>query len=137
MVFPVCIVPIVIFGRKVRKSARAVQQHNAELTNLMHESFTGNRVIKAYNLEETVSAQFRATTQKYVSQMMRVIRANEIPSQLMELFGALGVGPGFPLHPSKFAIRAQGPAAEGLGLSDLHPEHRHDLSADQGAHPAP
>jgi subfamily B ATP-binding cassette protein MsbA len=91
VVFPVCIVPIVIYGRKVRKSARAVQQHNAELTNLMHESFTGNRVIKAYNLEETVSAQFRATTKKYVGQMMRVIRANEIPSQLMELFGALGV----------------------------------------------
>jgi len=91
VVFPVCIVPIVIYGRKVRRSARAVQQHNAELTNLMHESFTGNRVIKAYNLEATVSAEFRATTKKYVSQVMRVIRANEIPSQLMELFGALGI----------------------------------------------
>jgi subfamily B ATP-binding cassette protein MsbA len=91
VVFPVCIVPIVIYGRKVRKSARAVQQHNSELTNLMHESFTGNRVIKAYNLEETVTNEFRATTRKYVGQMMRVIRANEIPSQLMELFGALGV----------------------------------------------
>jgi len=91
VVFPVCIVPIVIFGRKVRRSARAVQQHNAELTNLMHESFTGNRVIKAYNLEETVSAEFRATTKKYVGQMMRVVRANEIPSQLMEFFGALGI----------------------------------------------
>jgi subfamily B ATP-binding cassette protein MsbA len=91
VVFPVCIVPIVIFGRKVRKSARAVQKHNAELTNLMHESFTGNRVIKAYNLEETVSAEFRATTKKYVGQLMRVVRANEIPSQLMEFFGATGI----------------------------------------------
>ncbi len=91
VVFPVCIVPIVIFGRKVRKSARAVQEHNAELTNLMHESFTGNRVIKAYNLEETVSAQFRATTNKFVGQLMRVVRANEIPSQLMEVFGAIGI----------------------------------------------
>ena len=91
VVFPVCIVPIVIFGRKVRKSARAVQAHNAELTNLMHESFTGNRVIKAYNLEETVSAEFRATTRKYVGQLMRVVRANEIPSQLMEIFGAVGI----------------------------------------------
>ena len=54
IVFPVCLVPIIIFGRKVRKSARAVQEHNATLTNLMHESFTGNRVIKAYNLEATV-----------------------------------------------------------------------------------
>ena len=91
VVFPVCIVPIVIYGRKVRKSARAVQEHNAELTNLMHESFTGNRVIKAYNLEATVIEQFRATTRKYVSQMMRVIRSNEIPSQLMEFFGAAGI----------------------------------------------
>ena len=91
IVFPVCIVPIVIYGRKVRKSARAVQEYNAELTNLMHESFTGTRVIKAYNLEETVSEQFRTTTRKYVGQLMRVIRANEIPSQLMELFGAVGI----------------------------------------------
>jgi len=91
IVFPVCIVPIVIYGRKVRKSARAVQAYNAELTNLMHESFTGTRVIKAYNLEETVSDQFRATTRKFVGQLMRVIRANEIPSQLMELLGATGI----------------------------------------------
>jgi subfamily B ATP-binding cassette protein MsbA len=91
VVFPVCIVPIVIYGRKVRQSARAVQKHNAELVNLMHESFTGNRVIKAYNLEGTVSAQFAATTKKYVSQMLRVVRANEIPSQLMEFFGATGI----------------------------------------------
>ena len=91
VVFPVCIVPIIIYGRKVRKSARAVQAYNAELTNLMHESFTGNRVIKAYNLEATVIEQFRATTRKYVGQMMRVVRANEIPGQLMEFFGAAGI----------------------------------------------
>jgi subfamily B ATP-binding cassette protein MsbA len=91
VVFPVCVVPIIIFGRKVRKSAKAVQQYNAELTNLMHESFTGNRVIKAYNLERTVVEQFKDTTRQYVGQMMRVVRANEIPSQLMEIFGAIGI----------------------------------------------
>ena len=91
VVLPLCIVPIVIFGRKVRKSARAVQEYNANLTNLMHESFTGNRVVKAYNLEETVSSEFRAITKKYVGQMLRVVRANEIPSQMMEFFGAAGI----------------------------------------------
>ena len=91
VVFPICIVPIVIFGRKVRQSARAVQEYNAELTNLMHESFTGNRVIKAYNLEATVSEEFRSTTKKYLGQIMRVVRANEIPSQLIEFFGATGI----------------------------------------------
>ena len=67
------------------------QTHTAELSSVMAESFTGNRVIKAYNLEMTVTAQFKATTMKYVSQMMRVIRANEIPSQLMEFFGVAGI----------------------------------------------
>ena len=91
IVFPLCLVPISIFGRKARRSSRAVQQYNAELTNLMHESFTGNRVIKAYNLESTVVAEFKAITAKYVSQMMKLVRAGEIPSQLMEVFGGLGI----------------------------------------------
>jgi ATP-binding cassette, subfamily B, bacterial MsbA len=91
VIFPVCLVPAIIFGRKVRKSARAVQQYNAELSNLMHESFTGNRVIKAYNLEESVINEFKATTRKYLGQVLRVVRANEIPSQLVELFAAFGI----------------------------------------------
>jgi ATP-binding cassette, subfamily B, bacterial MsbA len=91
VVFPACVVPIMIFGRKVRKSARAVQEYNAMVTNLMHESFTGNRVIKAYNLESTVIEQFNSIAAKFVNQLMRVIRANEIPSQLMELFAATGI----------------------------------------------
>jgi len=91
IIFPVCLVPAIIYGRKVRKSARAVQEYNAELSNLMHESFTGNRVIKAYNLEDSVIAEFKATTRKYVGQVLRVVRANEIPSQLVEFFAAAGI----------------------------------------------
>ena len=91
IVLPVCIIPIAIYGKKVRRSARAVQTHTAELSNLMHESFTGNRIIKAYNLEDAVLAQFRKTTSQYLSQVMRVLRANEIPSQLMEFLGAVGI----------------------------------------------
>ena len=91
IIFPMCLVPAIIFGRKVRKSARAVQEYNAELSNLMHESFTGNRVIKAYNLEDSVIAEFKATTRKFVGQVLRVVRANEIPSQLVEFFAAAGI----------------------------------------------
>jgi subfamily B ATP-binding cassette protein MsbA len=91
IVLPICIVPISIYSRKIRRSARAMQTHAAELSKLMHESFTGNRVVKAYNLEATMLAQFRATTQKYVGHIMRVVRANEIPGSLMEFFGSIGI----------------------------------------------
>ena len=114
VVFPVCIVPIVIFGRKVRKSARAVQEYNSDLTSLMHESFTGNRVVKAYNLEETVSSEFRSITKKYVGQMLRVVRANEIPSQMMEFFGAAGIALVFLYvqHSMQFLPKDQQPKSE-------------------------
>ena len=91
VVLPVCLVPIIIYGRKARKSAGLVQSHISELTNVMHEAFTGNRIIKAYNLETAVLRQFRDATRKYISQLMRVVRANEIPSQFTEFLGAVGV----------------------------------------------
>lgn len=91
VVMPVCLVPITIYNRKARKSSRLMQGHLAELTGLMHESFTGARIIKAYNLEETVLRGFRETTRKYVGHLMRVVRANELPSQLTEFLGAVGV----------------------------------------------
>src|SRR6266403_1201583 len=91
IVLPVCLVPISIYTRKVRKSARAMQGHLADLSSLMHESFTGNRIIKAYNLEDTVLGQFRDTTRKFVGHMMRVVRAVELPSHVTEFLGVVGV----------------------------------------------
>ncbi len=91
VVLPICLVPITIYGRKARKSARLMQGHVSELTSVMHESFTGNRIIKAYNLEGTVLKQFREATRKYIGHMMRLVRANEIPGQFTEFLGAVGV----------------------------------------------
>jgi subfamily B ATP-binding cassette protein MsbA len=91
VVFPLCVVPIVIYGRKARKSVQAAQTHAAELAHLMQESFSANRIIKAYNLEETVLGKFRETSKKCVGQMMRIVRAQDLPSQLIEFFASVGI----------------------------------------------
>jgi len=65
VVLPVCIVPMSIYARKVRKSAKAMQSHMAEINSVMHESFTGNRIVKAYNLENAMLEQFKEATRKY------------------------------------------------------------------------
>ena len=87
----ICLVPMRIYASKVRKSARAMQSHVAELNSVMHETFTGNRIVKAYNLEQTMLEKFKDATRKFVSQMMRIVRANEIPSQMTEFAGIVGV----------------------------------------------
>lgn len=91
IILPACIVPITIYSRRVRRSARATQTHAAELSKLMHESFTGNRIIKAYNLEGKMLADFYKTTRKFIGEVMRVVRANEIPGNIVEFLGGVGV----------------------------------------------
>ena len=91
LVFPVCLIPIVIFGRKFRKSDSGVHSKFANLHKVMHESFTGIRVIKAYNLETLVTEEFRRASSGVVSFFMRAIRAGELPGPLIEVIGSVGV----------------------------------------------
>ncbi|HEU0037694.1 MAG TPA: ABC transporter ATP-binding protein [Verrucomicrobiae bacterium] len=91
LVMPLCVVPVLIYGRKARRSASQMQTEFAELSGVMSESFTGNRVIKAYNLENMVVEQFRAASRKLVGFYMRILRAMETPGPLMETFGAVGL----------------------------------------------
>jgi len=91
VVLPICMVPVYVYGRKVRSSSRAMQKHAAEMTQVMSEAFSGDRIIKAYNLESTVAEQFRTTARKFISQFMRIVRSGEIPGPLLEFVGSIGV----------------------------------------------
>jgi subfamily B ATP-binding cassette protein MsbA len=91
IVLPACVIPIAIYSRKIRRSSREAQTQSAELVQTMTEGFTGHRVIKAYNLENIVADKFRETTRRSVNLYMRITRATEIPSMLIEFFGACGL----------------------------------------------
>jgi len=91
LVFPLCVIPITIYSRKGRRASAAIQTEAAALGRVMYESFTGNRIIKAYNLEDLVVKQFKATLTKFRSNFMRVVRATETPGPLIEFVGAIGI----------------------------------------------
>jgi ATP-binding cassette, subfamily B, bacterial MsbA len=91
LVLPICIVPISIYGRKGRKAATALQKQLANLTHSMLESFTGNRIVKAYNLETAVSREFQETATRLTSSYMRLVRSLEVPGTLLEIAGSVGV----------------------------------------------
>jgi len=91
LILPASLVPVIIFTRKLKKSSEAAQTANAAVFRSMHEGLTGARVVKAYNLEPVVIADFRERLRGYCSQYMRTIRASEIPGPLIEFFGAIGV----------------------------------------------
>ncbi len=88
---PAGMIPIVIFNRKIRRSSRELQKQFAELTQTMTEAFTGHRIVKAYNLEGIVTAEFQNIARRFVSHYMRIVRATGIPGPLIEFFGSCGV----------------------------------------------
>lgn len=91
IIFPLCLVPITIYSRKVRRASKAIQNQYADLSRVMHEAFTGNRIIKAYNLEGNVVQRFREATGQFISHYMQTVRAGETPGPLIEFFGSVGV----------------------------------------------
>jgi ATP-binding cassette, subfamily B, bacterial MsbA len=91
IVLPACLIPIIIFNKKIRRSSREMQTQSADMTQIMTESFTGYRMVKAYNLEDIVTQDFQNTTRKSVSHYMRIVRASNVTGPLIEFFGSCGV----------------------------------------------
>jgi subfamily B ATP-binding cassette protein MsbA len=91
LVFPVTLVPFVVYARKVRKAAAGIYKKQAELGQLMHEAFTGYRVVKAYLLEGKMVSEFHRVSREAIGHIMRVLRSAEIPGPLIEFFGSVGL----------------------------------------------
>ncbi len=90
IVFPVVVLPILGFGRRVKKLSGEGQARMGRINTLMVESFTGSRIVKAFGMEEYEAARFREENRKFLDLMLKAIRIRSLSSPLMEFFGALG-----------------------------------------------
>ncbi len=86
-----CILPLVILARKVRKIYRKAQSRVAELTSRMHETFTGIPIIKANNTEKRESERFETENRKYFKIQIRALRLHLLFSPLMEVVGIFAI----------------------------------------------
>ncbi len=90
-ILPICVVPIAVFARKLRKSSQQMQNELASVFQSMHEGLTGARVVKAYNLENVIVTDFRSRVASFNGQYMKTIRAGEVTGPLIEFFGSVGI----------------------------------------------
>jgi ATP-binding cassette, subfamily B, bacterial MsbA len=89
-------VPFVIvsagkIGRRVRSTTRKGQDKLAEIQNILHESITGNRIVKAFGMERWESSRFRAAARKLFRANLKSVAAQAISSPLMDMIGACAV----------------------------------------------
>ena len=87
---PVLIIPIGIIGRAVRKYYKRSYEKIADVTSRMQESFTGIKVVKAYNTEKFETDRFQTSNDKYFRQTVRAMAYHVLLSPLTEIMVMLG-----------------------------------------------
>jgi subfamily B ATP-binding cassette protein MsbA len=92
VLFPVCLVPIILYGRKARKSVQHQYEDLGQMVMTMQETFAGIRVIKSFAREKHQQDSFVRSNQLLFDNMMRITRAMEATGPIVELLAACGVG---------------------------------------------
>jgi ATP-binding cassette, subfamily B, bacterial MsbA len=92
ILFPMCLLPLRIYGRRARKALRGQFEGMGEMVVTMQETFAGIRVIKSFAREAHQEKEFKRSNQMQFSQMMRIIRSMEATGPLVETIAAVGIG---------------------------------------------
>jgi len=92
----VLFVPVIIYsarriGLRVRHTTRRGQDQLADVQNILQETITGNRIVKAFSMEAWEISRFRNAARKLFRANMRSVAAAAISSPLMDLFGAIAI----------------------------------------------
>src|SRR5271169_5463879 len=82
---PLVVVPSAKLGRYIRKSSRSSQDRMGEINNLLQETFSGIRIVKAFGMELFEAMKFKAATKRLLRINMRWVRAQAATSPLMEV----------------------------------------------------
>lgn len=91
VVFPVAVIPIVKFGRRMRRLSTKCQEAIADMSSLLHETFTGNRIVKAFGMEPYENKRFFEKTLRLFDYEMKAVVVRSMSSPVMELLGGIGI----------------------------------------------
>jgi len=82
---PLIVWPIGKLGRRIRRSVESSQTRLGELTQILQETIGGNRIVKAFGMEDFEIAKFRNASRRLLRETMRWVRAQVLTSPLMDM----------------------------------------------------
>jgi subfamily B ATP-binding cassette protein MsbA len=89
VVTPVAAVPLAVFGKQLKRQGLKNQREMARIYNLLHETITGHRVIKAFTSEPFELKKFLQATRNYLRTSLRLAWTSSLSSPFMEFLGGL------------------------------------------------
>ncbi len=92
VLFPLCLVPMAVYGKKVRSSGRKEEEEAGMMAVILTESLQGVRVVKSFAREQFEVERFNCANRAQFQNAMRVRKSMEIVGPLVEVVAALGAG---------------------------------------------
>ncbi|HEV2386886.1 MAG TPA: ABC transporter ATP-binding protein [Candidatus Acidoferrales bacterium] len=89
VLLPAVVWPVGKLGRRIRRSVESSQKRLAELSQILHETASGNRIVKAFGMERFEIEKFKQAARRLLWDNMRWVTAYAVTSPLMELLGAV------------------------------------------------
>lgn len=90
-VLPFVGLPTARIGKRIRTTTRSAQDHLARLTQILQETISGNRIVKAFSMERFEMDRFQETAQNVFRDSLRYVKQQGIATPLIEMFGALTI----------------------------------------------
>ncbi|MBP1729590.1 MAG: phospholipid-lipopolysaccharide transporter [Deltaproteobacteria bacterium] len=92
VVLPFATYPIVSFGRRLRKISVQNQKAMARLTNFLHETITGQRIVKAFTMEPYEDNRFSVENEGLFRIILKRYKVRALSHPVMEVLGGVAVG---------------------------------------------
>ena len=89
VLLPLVVWPVRTLGKRIRRSTENIQSGIGALNQIVQETVSGNRVVKAFGMEAFEIGKFRESSRRLLRENMRWIRACVATSPLMDLLGAI------------------------------------------------
>jgi subfamily B ATP-binding cassette protein MsbA len=86
---PAIAYPLSKLGRKIRKSVARSQDRLGELNQIIQETVSGNRVVKAFGTENYEIGKFKETARRLLRENLRWIRAYVLNGIVMDILSAV------------------------------------------------
>jgi subfamily B ATP-binding cassette protein MsbA len=88
---PVVVLSARRIGRRVRQTTRRGQDKLAEIQNILHETITGNRIVKAFGMELWEMNRFRRAARRLFDANLKSVKVQAISSPLMDLIASMAI----------------------------------------------
>jgi subfamily B ATP-binding cassette protein MsbA len=85
VVAPVIVLPVVQFGKRLRRTTHRSQERMADIATLLEETIRGVRIVKAFTMEPFEIKRFHEATRKHLRWNLSAQRTQALTSPVMEL----------------------------------------------------